>query len=261
MLEINNIYHGDYKELIKSVDDKSIDLVLTDPPYLFVKGGMSSKNLNRGTKSSDNYINTDMSDFGEKEINTLLDNLAPKFRNGWNSYFFCSEKQVACYLKYAIEHNIKYNLLVWDRQLSNMISYKFFRSHIDYIIRLYEGNGLNKVVSDNPTYLYGKIKVGVKDKTYHPTGKPIDMLKDFIYLSSNEGDVVLDPFCGGGAVAIACIRENRNFIGFEINGEYYQKAIERIDKEMHPACLVSIGEPCNETTGHIQKETQQDKLF
>lgn len=228
MLELNKIYNTDYLEGIKNIDDGSVDLVVTDPPYLFVKGGMSSKNLNVGTKSRENYINTDMDDFGEAKINTLLNQLKPKFRNGWNAYFFCSEMQVAYYLKYAVENKIKYNLLVWDRQLSNMISYKFFRSHIDYIVRLYKGNGLNKIETDNPNYVYGKIKVSKKPKSFHPTSKPVDILEDFIRLSSNEGDVVLDTFIGSGTTAIACKNTNRNYVGFEINTEYCQKAIDRI---------------------------------
>lgn len=50
--------------------------------------------------------------------------------------------------------------------------------------------------------------------------------------STKEGDTVLDPFMGSGTTAIACIREKRNFIGFELNKEYYDKACKRIQLEM-----------------------------
>ena len=54
--------------------------------------------------------------------------------------------------------------------------------------------------------------------------------------STKEGDIVLDPFMGSGTTAIACIREKRNFIGFELNKEYYDKACKRIQLEMaHPS--------------------------
>lgn len=225
-----DLYNGDYADVIQNVKDGSIDLVVTDPPYLFVKGGMSSKKLNTGTKSRSNYINTDMSDFGEDEIYAMLNSIAPKFKNGWNSYFFCSEMQVCYYLKYAVEHKIKYNILVWDRELSNMISYKFFRSHIDYIIRLYNGNGLNKIDCNNPNYTYGKIKIGKKPKQIHPTAKPVEMLEDFIRLSSNEGDMIFDPFMGSGSTGVACINTNRNFIGIELNPDYFNMAKKRISE-------------------------------
>ena len=53
-----------------------------------------------------------------------------------------------------------------------------------------------------------------------------------INASTKEGDTVLDPFMGSGTTAIACIREKRNFIGFELNKEYYDKAYKRIKLEM-----------------------------
>ena len=57
-----------------------------------------------------------------------------------------------------------------------------------------------------------------------------------INASTKEGDTVLDPFMGSGTTAIACIREKRNFIGFELNKEYYDKACKRIQLEMaHPS--------------------------
>lgn len=232
MLDFNKIYNEDYIVGLQRVPDKSVDLVVTDPPYLFVKGGMKSKNLNRGTKSPENYINTDMSDFGEEKITCMLDAISPKFKNGFNGYFFCSEMQLAYYLQYALKNKLKYNVLLWDRGVSNMISYKFFRSHVDYIVRLYsKGVSLNKVISDRPNDMYAKIKYGMRPKKSHASAKPIEVVQDFIKLSSNENDVVLDPFIGGGTTALACIRENRRFIGFEINKEYFDLSQEAIRNE------------------------------
>lgn len=231
-MEIDTIYNEDYLEGMKNIPDCSIDLCITDAPYLFVKGGMKSKLFNRGSKAADNYINTDMSDFGEEQITTLLDTISTKFRNKFNGYFFCSEMQVAYYLQYALRNKLKYNLLVWDRGVSNMISYKFFRSHIDYIVRLYDkGISLNKVISDRPSEMYSKIKSGERPKNFHVSAKPLNIIQDFINLSSSENDLVLDPFMGSGTTAIACIKEKRHFIGFELNSEYYEKACKRIKAE------------------------------
>ncbi len=66
---------------------------------------------------------------------------------------------------------------------------------------------------------------------YHPTQKPQKLLKRLILASSNEGDVVLDPFMGGGSTAVACIENNRNFLGFEIDEEYYSNSIKRINNK------------------------------
>ena len=65
----------------------------------------------------------------------------------------------------------------------------------------------------------------------HPTEKPVDLMKILIENSTHEGDVVLDPFMGSGTTAIACIKERRHFIGFELNSEYYEKAVKRIRLE------------------------------
>jgi len=62
----------------------------------------------------------------------------------------------------------------------------------------------------------------------HPTQKPTDLFRRFILASTNEGDVILDPFMGSGTTAVACIKEKRHYIGFELNKEYYDRAIERI---------------------------------
>lgn len=56
-------------------------------------------------------------------------------------------------------------------------------------------------------------------------------MEEFVLLSSNEGDLVLDPFVGSGTTAVACHRTKRHFIGFEMNEEYYKKAIKRLQAE------------------------------
>ena len=70
-----------------------------------------------------------------------------------------------------------------------------------------------------------------KDKI-HPTQKPVALIQYLIRTYSNEGDTILDNCMGSGTTAIAAIREKRNFIGFELNKEYYDKACKRIKLEM-----------------------------
>ena len=62
-----------------------------------------------------------------------------------------------------------------------------------------------------------------------PTIKPLNIIQTLIVNSSNECQTVLDPFMGSGTTAVACIKEKRHFIGFELNKEYYDKACQRID--------------------------------
>lgn len=66
------------------------------------------------------------------------------------------------------------------------------------------------------------------EKRIHPTQKPIKLIERLVKASSNEGDVVLDPFSGSGSTAIACIKNNRKYIGIEIDKKYYEDSLERI---------------------------------
>lgn len=66
---------------------------------------------------------------------------------------------------------------------------------------------------------------------FHPTQKPVQLLQYLVLTYTNEGDTVLDNCMGSGTTAIACIKEKRHFIGFELNEEYYNKACKRIKDE------------------------------
>lgn len=70
------------------------------------------------------------------------------------------------------------------------------------------------------------------ERTGHPAQFPVELAKDHILTWSNEGDTILDPFMGSGTIAVACIRTKRNFIGIELNEDYYNIAKDRIVKEM-----------------------------
>lgn len=72
---------------------------------------------------------------------------------------------------------------------------------------------------------------------FHPTQKPVDLLRYLVLTYTNEGDTVLDNCMGSGTTAIACIKERRHFIGFELNKEYFDKACKRIDNEQRQLTL------------------------
>ena len=235
MLEINKIYNMDCMEGIKLIDDNSIDLIITDPPFLHVKGGMKSKKFNTGTWKADSYMNLKMRDFGKKEIFSFLDMVDKKMRKT-NMYIFCSKLQLEFYFLWISENKKKYDLLVWDKKKKSMKSTKFFTSDIDYVIRIYEsGVSLNKVTNDVGVALsdyYTKIQSYEQPKGEHETIKPIELIEKYILLSSKDNDTILDAFMGSGTTAIACMRTNRNYIGFEIRKEYCDMAEERIKQQV-----------------------------
>jgi len=68
-----------------------------------------------------------------------------------------------------------------------------------------------------------------KEKRYHPTQKPIKLIERLIAASSNEGDIVLDPFSGCGSTQLSCINLKRNYIAIELDKRYYEAALKRIE--------------------------------
>lgn len=73
------------------------------------------------------------------------------------------------------------------------------------------------------------LRFPITQSTIHPTQKPVDLFRTLIRASSNEGDLVFDPFMGSGTTAVASIMENRKFIGFELCKEFYDKAVKRVN--------------------------------
>ena len=67
-----------------------------------------------------------------------------------------------------------------------------------------------------------------KDR-FHTTQKPVELIADLVRKHSNEGELVLDCFSGSGSTAMACIKENRRFVGCELDKDYYIKSVARID--------------------------------
>lgn len=73
--------------------------------------------------------------------------------------------------------------------------------------------------------------------TFHPTQKPLDLLRYLVLTYSNEGDTILDNTCGSGTTCVAAYKEHRHYIGFELNKEYYDKALQRINRERQQLTL------------------------
>ena len=88
-----------------------------------------------------------------------------------------------------------------------------------------------------PTSIIQFDKVVAAGQTLHPTEKPVDLLRYLVLTYTNVGGVVLDNCMGSGTTAIACIREKRHFIGFELNKEYYEKSLKRIENEKRQLTL------------------------
>ena len=123
-----------------------------------------------------------------------------------------------------------FSILVWRKPLS-IINKNRFSQNIEFIVRVYDyGTGLNRLETN---YFYDRVKdskpLSGKSKI-HPVQKPVELISQFIELSSKEEDIILDPFIGSGTTGVACINTNRNFIGIELDDNYYNIAKKRIEE-------------------------------
>lgn len=219
------IFNGDCLEVMKDIADKSIDLVVTDPPYQInsVKGG-GFYAKNKSTQRT--YLN-DLKDINCCEFEPIgfLDVLRTKLKKFYG-YFFCNKSLLVPYIQYAIDHKYNYDVLVMAK--SNPIP--SFNNHhlgdLEYIIMIREKGSYfskHKDIDD-----FRKFFITSCTKGIHPAQKPVELLERFIRVSSQENDVILDPFMGSGSTGEACLNTNRSFIGIELDNKYFDIASERL---------------------------------
>ena len=281
--------HQEGLQFLSDIPDNSVDLILTDPPYITSRdSGMD--------KWVDHIAKQDTS--GSVNVMTEKDWNEYKTTEQWNQWFENSnvdvlkrpnalKKMKADFLKYGSIYGKKYavktNYGKWDSEFT-MEQLKLFVKHFYRILRpggtcimffdlwkitnlkdMLEGEKFKQIrmiewLKTNPQPINSKVNyltncreialLGIKkskptfnskyDKgvyeyplqggkdRFHPTQKSLPLFEDLIKKHSNEGDTVLDCFAGSATTAIAAMRNNRNFIGCEMDETYYIKSMERI---------------------------------
>ncbi len=222
-MELNVVYNEDCLEGMKQIPNKSVDLVITDPPYLIdtVGSGLYSQKDKQYIKEL-NF----MKDGFSKEILDEICRVMKKI----NLYIFCSQKQIIPLLDYFVrEKKCNWNIITWHKTNPIPACGNKYLTDTEYVL-FFREKGV-KIYGDYQTkFTYYLTPLNQKDKIKynHPTIKPLNIIQNFIINSSKEGEIVLDPFMGSGTTAIACINTNRNYIGFEIDKGYYDIILERI---------------------------------
>lgn len=226
--ELNKVYCMDCLEAMKKLPDNSVDLIVTDPPYKVTargnsgnSGGMLQKKINM----SGNVFN-----YNDIEIDTWLPEIYRILKEESHCYVMTNHKNIHNYLNVAEKigfHFIK--CLIWNK--GNKIMGQCYMSQFEYIIFLRKGNHkkINFCLPPDILNVPNK-KKKIDGKNIHDTEKPVKLMKILIKNSSKEGDLVLDCFCGVGAVPIASKKLNRNFIGFEISQEYVDICNKRLEQ-------------------------------
>ena len=218
---------GDCLDLLGEVPDKSVDLVVMDPPYKFENqgGGFYAKNKSTQRQYLDNLKQIKCCEF---EPISFLNTIKPKMKKFYG-YFFCNKTLVDQYIKFAKDNKYQYDILVMAKSNPIPAYNNHHLSDLEYIIMIREKGtyfSKHKNIDDYRKFYMTNCKKGI-----HPAEKPIELLERFIRVSSKENDVVLDCFMGSGTTGVACKKLNRNFIGFEIDEKYFNIAKARIEKE------------------------------
>lgn len=227
---------GDCLELLKEIPDKSVDLIVTDPPYLKTKKNGYHKGLYTGggafgvdKRNYHNQLNgqelLDGFDF------KILDELVRVMKK-INIYIFCSKELLRPLLNYftAIK-NVNIDLLAWHKTNPVPTCNNKYLSDTEYIL-FFRENGVKIYGSYATKKKYYVSPTNKEDKKLyqHPTIKPLEIIENLIINSSKEGDIVLDPFLGSGTTVVAAKNLNRHYIGFELEPKYYEIAKQRIEQ-------------------------------
>lgn len=218
------LYQGDCLPILKQMQDNSVDLILTDPPYEYDNHGGGNTELAQRKLVKEKHIDFMSSGFDLTILNEFLRVCITP-----NILMFCSNQQISKLMGYFESKGIPVTLLVWHKINPPPLCNGKYLSDCEFVVYAHGKNATfnNDCPFDFKKKVYVSSVVPAKDRL-HPAQKPIDLLNQYIQLHSNPEDTILDPFMGSGSTGVACKNLNRNFIGMELNPDYFQIAKQRI---------------------------------
>lgn len=233
------LYNGDCSLEMKKIADRSVNLILTDPPYNL--GNFMIKRSTNLSKMRDNFFadaGWDNLDFDEwvERMDVFFKDASRIITVGGSMIVFMSIIKVETLIKLAEKHGFYYKTTgIWHKlnPMPRNMNLHFVNSTEAWVYFTYKKktgtfNNENKMIHDFVETAV--VSNGEKKAGKHPTQKPIALLNHFITLLSDENDLVVDPFMGSGSTGVACKQNNRNFIGIELDKEYYKIAEKRIEE-------------------------------
>ena len=240
-----NIKQGDCIELIKEIKDNSIDMILTDPPYnitsmkwdKYINFTALWREYNRVLKDNGVALIFASGQFTHKLI--MSNEKMYKYKLIWKKNVptgmsSAKYRPMKYYEEICVFYNNipTYNPIMKPREGKKKECYNYDHycgksNHVNYdkIKKRYDPDFVQ------PSDILEFNVVPNRNGKLHPTQKPVELLEYLIKTYSNEGDVVLDTFMGSGSSGVACINTNRDFIGYELNQEYFQIADKRLEKD------------------------------
>lgn len=227
MIPINEIYFGDCLDWMKLIDDKSIDLIVTDPPYL-----INYKTNYRNNKNH-RFCRPILNDTNISLIKEYIKECYRILKNNTALYMFCNSNKVDIFKQELEKYfNIK-NMIIWVKNNWTAGDLKAqFGKQYEIIFLCNKGRKYIEGKRLTDVWYFDRVS---GNKQHGQNQKPVDLIKQCIVKHSLRNALVFDGMCGTGTTAIACLETNRNYIGIELDENYYNITLNRIKqwKETH----------------------------
>jgi site-specific DNA-methyltransferase (adenine-specific) len=235
MIDVNKVHRMDAVEGLKKIPDGSVDLVITDPPYNIADASKLTVRKGKVITTMEAWGAWDSLHPFDYEVlmMQLLSQCYRVLKPGGAMYLFTAREQNAFFIRKAVERGFTYRNVIAMVKRNPLPSFfkNCWRSGFDLCMYLTKGKtrtfNFTSQQDLNSVYPYGS---NFKS-TDHPTEKPIGLIRRYVAISSNPGDLVLDPFMGSGTTAVAAKQLGRRYLGFDTNADYIEMAEKRIGRE------------------------------
>jgi site-specific DNA-methyltransferase (adenine-specific) len=207
------LIQGDCAEVLPTLEDLSVDMILVDIPYAEVN--RQSSGLRELDKGKADEITFDLDNVLSECVRIVKGSV----------YVFCGFEQISPIRKFLASSGLSTRLCIWEKtNPSPMNGDRIWLSGVEACVFGRKPNATFNRHCKNTVFRFpsGSSKI-------HPTEKPVPLLEELITASSDAGDLVLDFTMGSGSTGEACLKNGRRFIGVELDQGYFEKARERLE--------------------------------
>lgn len=242
-MEKNTVYRMDAIEFLRHIDDESVDLVLTDPPYNISEGTVpvyDTRYKRRWHRESRKiHLNEEWDKFTDEEflemMFSLIDEVYRILKKSGTFICFTSDKYLSFLRSYIIGKGMVYRqTCIWVKSnpVPQMRKVKFMHAtELFFTANKEKHHDSFRWENGHRCNVFYHPIVGGKERTPHPTQKPLWLMRELIRYYTRAGDLVVDPFAGSGTTLVASKQLGRNFVGCDISEEYVEIARERLSQK------------------------------
>lgn len=225
------IFNNDCLKLMQKMKDNSIDLIITDPPYKTTKRGISKKTTTGGLVRSELGKQGKIFKYNDIKPKEYIPELYRILKENSHCYIMTNHVNLQEIINTATKSGFHFiKCLIWDK--GNKIMGQCYMSQFEYILFLRKGKHkkINNCGTADILSVPNKKTKDENGNNLHDVEKPVELMRILVENSSNENEIILDPFMGIGSTGLACIELNRKFIGMELDENYFNIAKNRLEK-------------------------------